>query len=59
MNDEHIFALVETINRAYLHAVHQLALDAAFIDDIGQNSSSFRASLSGFYQGGMFSSVLV
>jgi hypothetical protein len=51
MNDEHIFALVETINGAYLHAIHQLALDAAFIDDISQISSSFWRSLSGFYQG--------
>jgi len=34
MNDEHIFALVETINGAYLHAIHQLTPDAAFIDDI-------------------------
>jgi len=57
MNDEHIFALVETINGAYLHAIHQLAPDAAFIDDVCQMSSSFWGSLSGFQQGGMFSSV--
>jgi len=54
MDDEHIFALVETINGAHLDAIHQLALDAAFIDDIGQMSFSFRGSLSGFHQGGMF-----
>ena len=37
MDDEHVFALVETIDGAYLHAIHQLALDAGFIDDISQN----------------------
>jgi hypothetical protein len=36
MNDEHVFALVETINGANLHAIHELALDARVIDDIGQ-----------------------
>jgi hypothetical protein len=40
MDDEHVFALVETIDGAYLHAIHQLALDAGFIDDISQMSSS-------------------
>jgi hypothetical protein len=40
MNDEHVFALVETIDGAHLYAIHQLALDATFIDDIGQMSSS-------------------
>jgi hypothetical protein len=40
MNDEHVFALVETIDGANLHAIHKLALDARFIDDIGQMSSS-------------------
>jgi hypothetical protein len=44
MNDEHIFALVEAINGAHLHAIHQLTLDAAFIDDICQMSSSFWGS---------------
>jgi hypothetical protein len=46
MNDEHVFALVETINGAHLYAIHQLALDAAFIDDICQISSSFWGGLS-------------
>jgi hypothetical protein len=59
MNDEHIFALVEAINGAHLYAIHELALDAAFIDDIGQMPSSFGGSVSGFHQGGMFSSVVV
>ena len=35
MNDEHVFALLETIDGANLHAIHKLALDARFIDDIG------------------------
>src|SRR5262245_10942302 len=38
-------------------ADHQLAPDATFIDDVCQMSSSFWGSLSGFQQGGMFSSV--
>jgi hypothetical protein len=42
MDDEHVFALVETIDGAYFHAIHQLALDAGFIDDISQMSSSLR-----------------
>ena len=36
MNDEHVFALVETIDGANLHAIHQLALDATLVDDVGQ-----------------------
>jgi hypothetical protein len=40
MDDEHVFALVETIDGAYLHAIHELALDAGFIDDKSQMSSS-------------------
>jgi hypothetical protein len=38
MNDEHILSLVETIDGANLHAIHKFALDAGFIDDIGQKS---------------------
>jgi hypothetical protein len=34
MNDEHVFAFVEAINRTDLYAVHVLALDAAFVDDV-------------------------
>jgi hypothetical protein len=50
MNDEHVFALVEAIDGANLHAIHKLALDAGFIDDIGQVSSSLSAMItySGF-----------
>jgi len=39
MDYEHVFALVETIDGADLHAIHQFALDAGFVDDIGQMSS--------------------
>jgi hypothetical protein len=39
MNDEHVFAFVETIDGAHLHAIHKLALDARLIDNIGQMSS--------------------
>jgi len=35
MNDEHIFTLVKTIDRAYLDAVHVLTFDTVFDDDIG------------------------
>src|SRR6266566_2957051 len=38
MDDEHVLALVETVHGANLHAIHQLALDAAFVDDVGQLS---------------------
>ena len=40
MNDEHVLALVETIDGANVHAIHKLALDAKLIDDIGQISFS-------------------
>src|SRR5712692_2510009 len=35
MDDEHVLALVEAIHRADLDAVHVLALDAVFGDDVG------------------------
>ena len=35
MDDEHILALIEAIDRADLDAVHIFALDAVFDDDIG------------------------
>ena len=38
VNDEHVLALVEAVHGANLHAIHQLALDAAFVDDVGQLS---------------------
>ena len=38
MDDEHIFALIEAVHGADLHAIHQLALDAALVDDVGQLS---------------------
>src|SRR5262245_64178841 len=39
MDHDHVFALVDTIDGANFHAIHQLALDAGFVDDIGQVSS--------------------
>src|SRR5216683_1856880 len=35
MDDEHVLALIEAIDRAHLDAIHQLALDAGFSDDVG------------------------
>ena len=36
MDDEHVLTLVETIDGADLHAVHQFTLDATLVDDVGQ-----------------------
>jgi hypothetical protein len=38
MNDEHVLAFIEAIDRTDFDAVHQLALDAAFVDDIGHGT---------------------
>ena len=35
MDDEHVLALVEAVDRADLHAIHVLALDAVVGDDEG------------------------
>jgi len=35
MDNQHVLALVETVDGANFHAVHVLALDAGFSDDIG------------------------
>jgi hypothetical protein len=35
MDDEHVLAFIEAVDRTYLYAVHQLALDATIIDDVG------------------------
>jgi hypothetical protein len=35
VDDEHVLALVEAIDRTYLYAVHVLTFDTAFIDDVG------------------------
>src|SRR5204863_3298816 len=34
VDDEHVLALVEAVDRTHLDAVHQLTFNAAFIDDI-------------------------
>src|SRR5262249_58392837 len=38
VDDEHVLALIETVDRTYLDTVHVLTFDAAFIDDVGQSS---------------------
>jgi hypothetical protein len=35
MDDEHVLALVEAVHGAHFDAVHVLALDAGFGDDVG------------------------
>jgi hypothetical protein len=35
VNDEHVLAFIEAVDRANLDAVHEFALDAVFIDNIG------------------------
>src|SRR6201998_2015473 len=35
VDDQHVFALVKTIDRANLNAVHVFAFDAIVVDDIG------------------------
>jgi hypothetical protein len=46
MDNEHIFALVEAIYGTYLNAIHKLALNAAFIDDIGHRWNPYDLKLS-------------
>src|SRR4029453_1626589 len=36
MDDKHVLTLVKAIDGADLHAVHQFALDATLVDDVGQ-----------------------
>jgi hypothetical protein len=36
MDDEHVLTLVEAIDGADLHAIHQFALDATLVDNVGQ-----------------------
>ena len=38
VDDEHVLTLVEAIHGADFHTIHQLAFDAALIDDVGQLS---------------------
>jgi hypothetical protein len=35
VDDKHVLAFIEAVNRANFDAVHEFALDAVFIDDIG------------------------
>jgi hypothetical protein len=45
MDDEHVLALIETIDRAHLHAIHVFAADAGIDNDIGHG----RAALVGVW----------
>jgi hypothetical protein len=52
MDDQHVLALVETVDRADLHAVHILAAYASLCDDVGheplrEREGSNRAQRSG------------
>jgi hypothetical protein len=38
MNDEHVFAFIEAIDRAYFHAIGVFAFDAIVGDDIGHGA---------------------
>ena len=42
MDDEHVLAFVEAVDRADLDAVGELALDAVLVDDVGHALSSLR-----------------
>src|SRR6185503_2083567 len=44
MDDEHVVALVEAVNRAHLDAVHVLALDAVFGDDVSHSARIINAA---------------
>jgi hypothetical protein len=39
MNDEHVLAGVEAVDRTHLHAVRVFALDAILGDDVSHNST--------------------
>src|SRR5262245_58404762 len=41
VNDEHVFAFVEAVDRTDLHAIGELTLDAVFIDDVGHARGCF------------------
>jgi hypothetical protein len=38
MNDQHVLALVEAVDRAHFDAIHDFAANAAIVDDVGQFS---------------------
>jgi hypothetical protein len=39
MDDQHVRAFIEAVDRTNFHAVHIFALDAIFRDDVGHGSS--------------------
>ena len=36
MDNEHVLALIEAVDRAHLDAVHKLTANTAAVDDVGQ-----------------------
>jgi limonene-1,2-epoxide hydrolase len=38
MDDEHVLAFIKAVHRTDFDAVHQLALDAAFVDNVGHGT---------------------
>src|SRR5262249_13751185 len=38
VDDEHVLAFIEAVDRTYLHAVHVLAANAIVIDDVGHRT---------------------
>src|SRR5882724_10179503 len=44
VNDEHVLALVEAVDRAHLDAVHVLAADAGFSDNVGHDIAFFSST---------------
>src|SRR5262249_60222656 len=40
MNDEHVLALVEAVDRTDFHAIHVLAANATLVDDVGHVTRS-------------------
>ena len=38
VDDEHVLAFIEAVDRTYLDTVHVLTFDTALIDDVGQLS---------------------
>jgi hypothetical protein len=52
MNDEHVLAFVETVDRTDLDAVHVFAFDAIVGHDIGHRSAPGRPIFVGLFPSG-------
>src|SRR5499426_1492786 len=46
MDDEHVLAFVEAVDRTHFHAVHVLAADAIVVDDVGHLNNFLRGLIS-------------